>query len=403
MRILHINDTYKPVGGTEVYLDSLSSTFKENGHEIFLFSIDDEKEIEESNLFVYKDIFKRSPSKYILWYYFNPSLYNRLQKWIKMVNPDIIHIHNNGKFASSILLALNGNSIPVVQTVHDHTLVCPTSFCINSQGMPCEGGFGIKCPRNRCISWARYAYQQLPEYMKIHLLKKNVSIFIAPSRALQNRLINNGFQNVIYFPNFVDVNKFKYDLNKMESCNVLYVGRLSIEKGVNYILEAFPKIVQVHPSCILNIIGDGPLRSNLFHLARNLGIEKQVIFHGRLSGDPLIEAFQKANVVVIPSIVLENSPIVAYEAMASGRPIVGSNIGGIPDLVMDGETGFLVEPGNSDQIAEEVIKLLSDRELAIIMGNKAKEYCFINYNKEYHYKKLKIIYENVIQGKIFSM
>lgn len=169
MRILHINDTYKTVGGTEVYLNSVSSTFKEKGHEIFRFSIDDEEDTEESNLLVYRDIFKRNPSKYIFWYYLNPSLYNRLQKWIKKVNPDIIHIHINGKFASSILLALNGNSIPVVQTVHDSALICPISSCINSQGVPCEGGLGIKCPRNGCISWARYAYQRLPEYMKIYL------------------------------------------------------------------------------------------------------------------------------------------------------------------------------------------------------------------------------------------
>jgi glycosyltransferase involved in cell wall biosynthesis len=398
MRILYINNTFKPVGGAEVYLRSLSSTFQEKGHDTFLFAIDDEETIEKSNLFVYRDIFKRGPLKYLLWHYFNPSLYNHLIVWIKKVNPDIIHIHNNGKFASSILLALNG-SIPVVQTVHDYSILCPISFCINSQSMPCAGGFGIKCPNNGCISWARYSYQRLPEYIKKSLLKKTVNLFLVPSRALQTHLMKNGFQNAIYFPNFVDVDKFEYDFTKMESCNVLYVGRLAKEKGVNYILEAFPKIVKAHSSCTLNIVGDGPYRSNLLHLAQELGIEKKVIFHGKLSGEPLIEAFQKSNVVVIPSVSLDNSPIVAYEAMASGRPVVGSNIGGIPDLVTDGETGYLVEPRNPDQIAEKVIRVLSNRELAIKMGKKARENCLIYFNKEDHYNKLKTIYEDMIKEK----
>ncbi len=398
MRILHINNTFKPIGGAEVYLRSLSSTFQEQGHEIFLFAIDDEEAIEEGNLFVYRDIFKRGPLKYFLWYYFNPSLFNHLKRWIKKVNPDIIHIHNNGKFASSVLLA--AGNIPVVQTVHDYTIICPTSFCINSECMPCAGGFGIKCPKNECISWARYVYQRLPEYILKYLLKKHVNLFLTPSRALQNSLIKCGFQNAVHFPNFVNVNDFKYDFDKIEPCNVLYVGRLSKEKGVEYILEAFPKIIEAHHSCTLNIIGDGPIKSSLLKLASDLGIEKQVLFHGRVSGDPLIEAFQKANVVVIPSIVSETGPIVAYEAMASGRPIVGSNINGIRESVVDCETGFLVEPRNSDQIAEKVIKLLSDQELAIKMGEKARENCLIYFNKKNHCYKLKVIYENVILGKI---
>jgi glycosyltransferase involved in cell wall biosynthesis len=81
--------------------------------------------------------------------------------------------------------------------------------------------------------------------------------------------------------------------------------------------------------------------------------------------------------------------------MASGRPIIGSDIGGIPDLIIDGETGFIVKPGNIDQIAERIIQIISNKKLAIIMGKKARENCIAKYDYEEHYKKLVKIYEKV--------
>ena len=403
MRLLYINDTYKRVGGTEMYLHSLSNIFRGKGHEMFLFAIDDEKEITKHDLFVYRDKFKRNPFKYILWYYLNPSLYRRLRNWIKKVNPDVIHIHNNGKFTSSILLALLGFNIPVVQTVHDHTPICPTSLCTKLHGEQCDGGFGIRCPMSGCISWARYAYQRVPEYIKQYLLKTNVNLFIAPSRALERRLIKYGIRNVAYLPSFVYVMKFEYDINQMETGNVLYVGRLAKEKGVHYLIKALPKIVKAYSSCMLNIVGDGPMMSDLLKLVRDLDIEKHVTIHGKLFDDALMAAYQKANVVVIPSACVENSPIVAYETMALGRPIVGSDIGGIPDLVVDGETGFLVEPRNPDQIAEKVIRILSNTELGIRMGKNARENCITKYNHEEHYKKLMRIYEKVKHASNYDL
>jgi glycosyltransferase involved in cell wall biosynthesis len=306
MKILHINDTFKQVGGTETYLYSLINIFKAKGHKIFLFAIDEEKEIEEYDLFVYQDIFKRDPFKYILFYYLNPSLYNRLRRWIKKVNPDMIHIHNNGKFTSSILIALQGFNIPVVQTIHDHSIICPTSFCTKVNGEQCDGCFELKCPISGCISWARYAYQRVPEYIKKYLLKTTVDTFIAPSKALQCRLKKNGIQNVIYLPNFIEVEKFIYDINKIESGNVLYVGRLSKEKGIDYLIKALPEIIKACPSSMLNIVGDGPMMSQLLKLVSNLDMEKHVTFHGRLLGVALMAAYQKANVVVIPSVCVEN-------------------------------------------------------------------------------------------------
>ena len=397
MKILHINNTYKPVGGAEVYLHSLSNTFKEKGHEIFLFAIDDEKDIEENNLFVYRDIFKRGIIKYFLWYYLNPSLYYRLRKYIKKVNPDVIHIHNNGQFTSSILLALQGANVPVVQTVHDHTIICPTSFCIKLDGAQCDGHLGLKCPMSGCISWARYAYQRLPEYIKHYLLKITVDVFISPSKALQYRLKKNGMQNVVYLPNFIDVEKIIYDINKIEYGNVLYVGRLSKEKGVDCLIRAFPKIIKAFPSSRLNIVGDGPILSQLLKLASDLNVERHVTFHGRLIGAELMAEYQKANVVMVPSVCVDNSPNVIYEAMATGRPTIGSNIGGIPDLIMDAVTGFLVEPGNIDQISKKVIQIISNRELTIRMGKKARDKCFTEYCSEIHYTKILELYQKKSQ------
>ena len=394
MKILHINNTYKPVGGAEVYIRSLSDIFKENGHEIFLFAIDDEKNIEDNNLFVYRDIFKRGPIKYFLWHYLNPTLYLRLNRWIKNVSPDVIHIHNNGKFSTSVLLALQKSRAIIIQTVHDYSLVCPIAYCVKPDGKQCGGGLGIKCPISGCISWFEYAYRLIPECLNRYVIKITVNQFIAPSKKLKQILDDNKYANVVYLPNFIDSATIEPDFNKTEKYNITYVGRLSNEKGLIYLIKAIPEIITIFPSCILHLIGGGPIESELKMLVKELNIEKTVIFHGRVSEYFLNESYKKATIIIMPSIWMENNPIVALEAMAFGKPIIASNTGGYPDLIDNGITGFLIEPRNSDQIAKRIIQILSDDELAKSMGRNARKKVELEFGREKHINGLLEIYNN---------
>ena len=124
--------------------------------------------------------------------FFNPNLYFRLLKWIKKIRPDIIHVHNNGKFASSVLLAIKNSNLPAIQTVHDPSIICSSSMCVNLQGEVCDGGLSIKCVKNGCISWFKYLYEKIPLYLRNNLIKRNIKLFLVPSTALKDRLVKNG-------------------------------------------------------------------------------------------------------------------------------------------------------------------------------------------------------------------
>jgi len=221
------------------------------------------------------------------------------------------------------------------------------------------------------------------------------TLFIAPSRAFEMKLKENGMKNVVYLPHFIDSSKYEFNMDIIEKGNVLYAGLLYYTKGIQYLIQAFPEILKHIPWARLHLVGEGPDRSKLERLAEELGIEKEVVFNGKVPRSKMFEYYQKANVVILPSICMENSPYVIHEAMASGRPVIGSNIGGIPELVEDWKTGFLVEPGNPNQIAEKVIQILSDEKLLREMAVNARKRVEEKLKVENHVNNILRIYKSV--------
>lgn len=149
---------------------------------------------------------------------------------------------------------------------------------------------------------------------------------------------------------------------------ILSVGRLIDLKGTKYLIDAIPKVLSVHSDTVLKIIGDGPERALLEKQARDLGIEKHIVFSGIINPPDLPPYYHSADVFVLPSIVkdgkTEGLGVVLLEAMASGVPVIGSNVGGIPDIIRDGENGFLVPEKDSATLAKKIIELLSSKDLA---------------------------------------
>jgi glycosyltransferase involved in cell wall biosynthesis len=168
------------------------------------------------------------------------------------------------------------------------------------------------------------------------------------------------------------------ELPPREKNRVLFVGRLVEWKGVDYLLEGF-KIVSGHLSDVeLIIVGDGPERKRLVEKAGNLGIEGKVAFLGWKVGHELIEEYARASVLVVPSIVdykgqTESLGVVAIEAMAMGTPVVASRVGGLTDVVADGETGFLLPQKNPEALALAIENILTNEEVAREMSLKARE------------------------------
>ena len=153
---------------------------------------------------------------------------------------------------------------------------------------------------------------------------------------------------------------------------ILCPRRLVAKNGVRYFIESVPRVIQVNRNVKCLIVGDGDESDMLRRMAVELEISDNVIFTGRIDNRDMPGYYAISDIVVLPSLI-EATSIAGLEAMATGKPLVASNIGGIPQIVDDGETGILVPPGDSERLAQGIITLLSDVKKREGMGRKARK------------------------------
>jgi phosphatidylinositol alpha-1,6-mannosyltransferase len=182
-------------------------------------------------------------------------------------------------------------------------------------------------------------------------------------------VVHNGIDLTAFSVNTEKTTDFRntYDLN--DKSVVLFAGRVSYLKGGEQVLKAMTTVCKAMPNAILLIAGkqDG-YGGQMKQMAKDSGIENSVIFSGWLSREDLMVAYECSDVVVCPSIYLDNFPTVNLEAMAIKKPVIASCFGGSKELVFDGTTGYIVNPLNTEIMAERIIELLGDKEKAARMG-----------------------------------
>lgn len=188
-------------------------------------------------------------------------------------------------------------------------------------------------------------------------------------------------------------NRYRIPGNRVVVC----VGRLSPEKGLDYLLRAFRTVVDRLPDASLLIVGDGPLTNQLEYLSRELRLESHIKFAGRLSHEEISSVLAIADVVVLPSII-EGLPIVLLEAMAMGKPVVASRVGGIPEVVVDGESGILVAARNVRELTDALLSILTDRKVARQMGYKGREIVQADYAWGVVTQKVLAVYKELVNG-----
>lgn len=311
---------------------------------------------------------------------------------LDQVKPDIAHLNNFAhQISPSILPQLKQRGIPAVMTLRDYKIVCP-AYSLFVRGRPCqrcENGRYFQCFLNKCVkdSYAKSFLNSLEMYLHHRLwrLYGLVDVYISPSRFLKDKAHEMGFnKEIIHLPNFVASDKFipSYEPGH----NLCYLGRLSREKGLDTLIEAMKGL-----DLQLKIIGTGPrLKSLEAKIARdNI---RNIDFLGHLTGDGLKREISNCLAVVVPSEWYENFSRVILEAFASGKPIIGSRIGGIPEMVRDRITGLLFEPGQAAALAEKINLLAANRPLARQMGIRARKLVEAEFNPSGHYDKLMKIY-----------
>lgn len=206
---------------------------------------------------------------------------------------------------------------------------------------------------------------------------------IAPSRELETLTEQVGIPHgkLNYIPNGVDPHYFQPVVADRypppiaslpaTSSVVLAVRRMEEKNGLEYLVKAWPKILCACPNAVLLLVGDGSLRKIIQNLAHSLGIASSIRFLGTLSPPDVAKFLKIADLVVLPSLI-EATSISGLEAMSSGKALVGTDVGGIPEIIEHGRNGLLVPPANSDELASAVIKLLKDKGLRDMMGRNGR-------------------------------
>ncbi len=236
--------------------------------------------------------------------------------------------------------------------------------------------------------------------MLIEIISHSDSI-ITVSNENKKRLINLGLKEdfITVIPNGVYLSMIKpKSPSKMKSygSTLIWIGRMVEVKGLEYLLKATKRIIDIYPESQLMLVGDGPLKNSLENFARILAIDKNITFVGAIANEEIPKYLEQADIFVITSLS-EGFPTVIPEAMAAGKPIIASDVGGISDAVKDGINGFLVKPRDVEQLAEKISYLILHPEERITMGNENRKSAEENYTWENIAKNTLKIYRKILR------
>lgn len=392
MKILMVND-HRPeevLGGTERYILDVTAGLEKRSHEVHLFAMSDTGSETRPTRRVFHFRPARSLAGSFSRILLYPALYRVLRAYVRELQPDVVHLHNNYRCAITVNLALRGYR--VVQTVHDYMALYPTAVCPKEQS--CAGRPPWVSIRHGCLDWKVFLAAGWLLYNRRFLDRRIIDHFVAPSGDLVGHLQKRGYRNVHHLPNFTS-GPVSPEEPLPDPLVVLYVGSLTPHKGVDVLLRAFAGVVRENEEAALWLVGSGPDEGRLRLIAAELSLPR-VRFWGRSDHEALGRFYKAARVVVIPSLWLENAPLVAYEAMAHRRPIVASAVGGLPELVQHGVNGHLFERGNVAALEKSLRCLLDDRELAQKLGSNGVRKLAAHGDKLMHVDRLLAIYGEAV-------
>lgn len=355
MRILHVNKFFDLQGGAEIYFHRLMEAQRAAGHEVHAFSTVADKNLpahgDEKN-FVTRNTLNQwqgpvKDAKKAAQFIWNREAERAMRKVLREYKPDVVHVHNiYHHLSTSILRPIRQFQIPCVQTLHDYKLACP-SYSMFTQGAPCErckGGKYLNAVKYNCV------FASLPGNLLVafemgytkffQMYEKTMQAFICPSHFMKEKMEDWGepASKLVYAPNPVTVSESPAERG---GGYVLYAGRLSQEKGLASFLQAAVQL----PELQVKIAGRGPEEAKLQAIVREAGA-KNVEFLGFQSPDALQVIRLKADALIMPSICYENASTSLLEGMADGIPCLATRIGGNPELIEEGEQGWLVTPND---------------------------------------------------------
>jgi glycosyltransferase involved in cell wall biosynthesis len=401
MKVLLIHGYHAPIGGADKIYFNTAELLREHGHEVIFFSFKNKIYIDS----LQEKYFLDEPSKFRVFInlFYNKQATKKIEQLICKEKPDIAHLHSFWGGMASICFTLRKYNVPIVHSVHDYNLICPVTTSMDFKGNICEeckGKYFYKCTLKRCFNGS---------FIKSLILSTALFFrrkFYDPLQLIDGWIFTSWFtynKHVEYMPDLKNsdtINLYNFNpitplknIIKSEREYFLYLGRLSYEKGLITLIMAFSQLKDVK----LKIAGTGPQEIYLKDLVQKLGTDN-IEFLGFKSGDDLRSIISNSSFNIVPSEWWENNPMSIIESNSVGLPVIGANVGGIPEIIIDGETGYLFEMKNVDHLTRVIAKAnsLSTEEYATISSNAVK-FALDQFNKEQNIKRLVDFYNQMIQ------
>jgi glycosyltransferase involved in cell wall biosynthesis len=385
MRVLQVHNRYRLRGGEDAVVDATMALLAGKGVEARLFARDsgDMGGIVAKARGVFTAIHSGASAR-------------ALRAEIRAFQPDVVHVHNVFPILSpAVFAACAAEGVPAVMTVHNYRLTCPIGvhFTRGVVCTQCAGGHEYRCATRNCrggrFESAAYALRGMATRAQGGFTR-HVSAYIAISAFLKAKLVASGLpaDKIHVVHNMASTPDTATDAAKGEYA--LFCGRLSEEKGLDVLLEA----ARLAPEVPVRIAGDGELRAALEKAA-----PRNVSFTGLLDRASLQATYAGARFAVVPSVWWETFGLVAVEAMGHGLPVIAARSGALPEIVLEGETGLLVPPGDAPALAAALMALWADPQRCATLGAAARARAVEHFNRDKYFQGIMDVYTQVIGEK----
>jgi len=405
MRILQINKYFFHRGGAEAVFFSTIDSLRARGHEVAEFSMNKKENLpseysayfaselpefsERHDLFTSAKIFRRL--------FYSRDVENKLNALVSAVDPEVAHLHNAyHHLSASTFRTLYKRRIPIVLTVHDVQPMCPNHRMIRGLDDTlcerCRPHKYYKCFLNKCVHYSRsnsLAAAMEAYYYYLKNIWEMVDLFICPSQFMMDKMTEWGFprkkMRLARNPYIVP------ELYPPLGNKIVYIGRMHIEKGIKIFMSVLPHLREYQAV----IAGNGPEANWVETMIRQCSLSN-VEMRGWVNGEALRKLIAEARAIVVPSLFYENCSMTILESMSNGRLVVAADRGGNRELIINGETGFLVQPESPEALAAGIREAMSLSDIeAEVISRRAREYVAQNHSSAEYIKKLEEIYNEV--------
>ena len=392
MKVVVVHNSYQQKGGEDVVFQQECAMLERAGHAVVTYC--------RSNWEIdgQRGLSRILSAPKVVW---SGQTHTEFLRLLEREKPDVVHIHNTFYMMSpSIFYACHEAGVPVAQSLHNYRLFCPgaTFFRDGHVCEECSQHGLIRSIQHACYRNSRPATATVAAMLAVHRFKgtfeHKIDCFIALTHFAKRKYVENGLpaEKIQVKPNFVHPDP---GVGKGDGNYALFVGRLSAEKRVSTMLDAWSRITQPIP---LRILGEGPEAADLRAQAARLGL-RDVSFEGLMPRDKTLEAIRRATFLVFSSEWYENFPVTIGEAFACGTPVICSRLGAMEEIVDDGRTGLHFTVGDAADLADKVQDAWGNRERTRQMAKEARHEYESKYTAEKNYPQLMAIYQHTIRSR----